>query len=30
VPPVRIRADQVFVGGLRLPLFKFPRNPEVK
>ena len=30
VPPVGIRADQVFVGGVRLPLFKFPRNPEVK
>ena len=30
VPPVSIRADQVFIGGVRLPLFKFPRNPEVR
>jgi uncharacterized protein GlcG (DUF336 family) len=30
VPPVNIRADQVFIGGVRLPLFKFPRNPEVR
>ena len=30
VPPVGIRADQVFIGGVRLPLFKFPRNPEVR
>jgi len=29
-PPVGIRADQVFIGGVRLPLFKFPRNPEVR
>jgi uncharacterized protein GlcG (DUF336 family) len=29
-PPVNIRADQVFIGGVRLPLFKFPRNPEVR
>ncbi len=27
-PPVQIRADQIFVEGLRLPYFKFPRNPE--
>jgi uncharacterized protein GlcG (DUF336 family) len=25
--PVAIRADQVFVNGIRLPYFKFPRNP---
>jgi len=30
VPPVGIRADQVLIGGVRLPLFKFPRNPEVR
>jgi len=30
VPPVGIRADQIFIGGVRLPLFKFPRNPEVR
>jgi uncharacterized protein GlcG (DUF336 family) len=30
VPPVGIRADQVIIGGVRLPLFKFPRNPEVR
>jgi uncharacterized protein GlcG (DUF336 family) len=30
VPPVGIRADQVVIGGVRLPLFKFPRNPEVR
>ncbi|MGH7331647.1 MAG: heme-binding protein, partial [Candidatus Rokuibacteriota bacterium] len=27
-PAVQIRADQIFVEGLRLPYFKFPRNPE--
>ena len=27
-PPVQLRADQVLVGGIRLPYFKFPRNPE--
>jgi len=27
-PPTALRADQVFVGGIRLPYFKFPRNPE--
>ncbi|HYM09375.1 MAG TPA: heme-binding protein [Bryobacterales bacterium] len=27
-PPAAIRADQVFVRGVRLPYFKFPRNPE--
>jgi hypothetical protein len=27
-PPVQTRADQIFVEGLRLPYFKFPRNPE--
>jgi uncharacterized protein GlcG (DUF336 family) len=26
--PVRIRADQIFIRGVRLPYFKFPRNPE--
>jgi uncharacterized protein GlcG (DUF336 family) len=25
--PAAIRADQVFVNGVRLPYFKFPRNP---
>jgi uncharacterized protein GlcG (DUF336 family) len=25
--PLAIRADQVFVRGVRLPYFKFPRNP---
>ena len=25
--PENIRADQVFVSGVRLPYFKFPRNP---
>ena len=27
VPPEAIRADQVIVGGIRLPFLKFPRNP---
>ena len=26
--PPQIRADQVFLRGVRLPYFKFPRNPE--
>ncbi len=26
-PPLEIRADQVFVGGIRLPFLKFPRDP---
>jgi uncharacterized protein GlcG (DUF336 family) len=26
--PVGIRADQVLIRGVRLPYFKFPRNPE--
>jgi uncharacterized protein GlcG (DUF336 family) len=26
--PPAIRADQVFLRGVRLPYFKFPRNPE--
>src|SRR5262249_5848744 len=26
--PSDLRADQVFVRGVRLPYFKFPRNPE--
>ncbi len=25
--PASIRADQVFINGVRLPYFKFPRNP---
>jgi len=25
--PVAIRADQIFIHGVRLPYFKFPRNP---
>jgi uncharacterized protein GlcG (DUF336 family) len=27
-PPDAIRADQIFLLGVRLPFFKFPRNPE--
>ena len=27
-PPAEIRADQVFIRGVRLPYWKFPRNPE--
>ncbi len=27
-PPPEIRADQVFLRGVRLPYWKFPRNPE--
>jgi uncharacterized protein GlcG (DUF336 family) len=27
-PPAAIRADQVFLRGVRLPYWKFPRNPE--
>ena len=27
-PPEAIRADQVFLRGVRLPYWKFPRNPE--
>lgn len=30
VAPPRIRADRVIIGGVRLPYFKFPRNPEVR
>jgi uncharacterized protein GlcG (DUF336 family) len=26
--PVGIRADQILIRGVRLPYFKFPRNPE--
>lgn len=26
-PPLAIRADEVFLGGARLPFLKFPRNP---
>jgi hypothetical protein len=25
--PTKIRADQITVEGIRLPYFKFPRNP---
>ena len=25
--PTAIRADQFFINGVRLPYFKFPRNP---
>jgi len=28
MPPAGIRADQIFLRGVRLPYFKFPRNPE--
>ena len=28
LPPAAIRADQVFIRGVRLPYWKFPRNPE--
>jgi uncharacterized protein GlcG (DUF336 family) len=27
-PPRKLRADHFFVGGVRLPYLKFPRNPE--
>jgi uncharacterized protein GlcG (DUF336 family) len=27
-PPAAIRADQIFIRGIRLPYAKFPRNPE--
>ena len=27
-PPLEIRADQIVIGGARLPFLKFPRNPE--
>jgi uncharacterized protein GlcG (DUF336 family) len=30
VAPPEIRADKIAIGGIRLPFFKFPRNPEVK
>jgi hypothetical protein len=30
VAPPEIRADRVILGGVRLPFFKFPRNPEVR
>lgn len=29
VPPVAIRADRVFVRGVRLPFVKFPRSPNL-
>jgi uncharacterized protein GlcG (DUF336 family) len=28
-PPVGIRADQIFVRGVRLPFLKFPRSPNL-
>jgi len=30
VAPPEIRADRVVIDGVRLPFFKFPRNPEVQ
>jgi hypothetical protein len=27
-PPTTMRADQIFLRGVRLPYWKFPRNPE--
>jgi hypothetical protein len=27
-PPAAMRADQTFLRGVRLPYWKFPRNPE--
>jgi uncharacterized protein GlcG (DUF336 family) len=30
VAPPEIRADRVLIGGIRLPFFKFPRNPEIR
>ena len=29
-PKPEIRADRVIIGDVRLPFFKFPRNPEVR
>jgi len=28
-PPTQIRADQIFVRGVRLPFLKFPRSPNL-
>jgi uncharacterized protein GlcG (DUF336 family) len=28
LPPADLWADRIFVGGVRLPFLKFPRNPE--
>jgi len=28
-PPAAIRADQIFVRGVRLPFLKFPRSPNL-
>jgi len=28
-PPTAIRADQIFVRGVRLPFVKFPRSPNL-
>jgi uncharacterized protein GlcG (DUF336 family) len=30
VPALEIRADRIIIGDVRLPYFKFPRNPEVQ
>jgi uncharacterized protein GlcG (DUF336 family) len=30
VAPPNNRADRVIIGGVRLPFFKFPRNPEIR
>jgi uncharacterized protein GlcG (DUF336 family) len=30
VPPLEIRADRIIIGDVRLPFFKFPRNPELR
>ncbi len=30
VSPPQIRADRVIIGDVRLPYFKFPRNPEIR
>jgi hypothetical protein len=27
--PTGIRADQIFIRGVRLPYWKFPRDPEM-
>jgi hypothetical protein len=28
-PPTQMRADQIFVRGVRLPFLKFPRSPNL-
>jgi uncharacterized protein GlcG (DUF336 family) len=30
VPPLEIRADRIIIGDVRLPFFKFPRNPTLR